>query len=44
MKTGHIWKAREGADVVKHYKVPCPHCGEHNSYCSNKLNGRKRMA
>lgn len=29
LKTGHIWKAKETADVVKHYKVPCPHCGEY---------------
>lgn len=28
LRTGHIWKAKENADVVKHYKVPCPHCGE----------------
>ena len=29
LKTGHIWKAMEGADIVKHYFVPCPHCGEY---------------
>ncbi|WP_082036417.1 phage terminase large subunit family protein [Bacillus sp. B-jedd] len=29
LKTGHIWKAKENADVVKHYKVPCPHCGDY---------------
>lgn len=29
LRTGHIWKALEGADVVKHYFVPCPHCGEY---------------
>lgn len=28
LRTGHIWKAKESADVVKHYKVPCPHCNE----------------
>lgn len=28
LRTGHIWKAKEDADIVKHYKVPCPHCGE----------------
>lgn len=27
LKTGHIWRAKEGADVEKHYFVPCPHCG-----------------
>ena len=27
LKTGHIWKAKEQADVEKHYFVPCPHCG-----------------
>ncbi len=29
LKTGHIWKAMEDADVVKHYFVPCPHCGKY---------------
>lgn len=29
LKTGHIWKAKEGADVEKHYFVPCPHCDEY---------------
>jgi len=29
LKTGHIWKAKENADVVKKYKVPCPHCSEY---------------
>ncbi len=29
LKTGHIWKAKETADVEKHYFVPCPHCGEY---------------
>lgn len=28
LKTGHIWKAKENADVVKKFFVPCPHCGE----------------
>lgn len=28
LRTGHIWKALEGCDVIKHYFVPCPHCGE----------------
>lgn len=28
LKTGHIWKAMEGADIIKHYFVPCPHCGK----------------
>ncbi len=27
-KTNHIWKTKEGADIEKHYFVPCPHCGE----------------
>lgn len=29
LRTGHIWKAKEGADVEKHYFVPCPHCGRY---------------
>lgn len=28
VSTGYIWKALESADIVKHYFVPCPHCGE----------------
>ena len=28
IRTGHIWKALESADVEKHFFVPCPHCGE----------------
>lgn len=28
LKTGHIWKEKECADIEKHYFVPCPHCGE----------------
>lgn len=28
LRTSHIWKALESADVEKHYFVPCPHCGE----------------
>lgn len=27
LKTGHIWKAKEGADIEKHFFCPCPHCG-----------------
>ena len=29
LKTGHIWRALERADVEKHHFVPCPHCGEY---------------
>ena len=29
LKTGHIWKALESADQVRHYFVPCPHCGKY---------------
>lgn len=28
IRTNHIWKAKEGADVEKHYFIPCPHCNE----------------
>ena len=27
LKSGHIWKAKENADIEKHYFCPCPHCG-----------------
>ena len=29
LQTGHIWQALQGADIEKHYYVPCPHCGEY---------------
>lgn len=29
LKTGHIWKEKENADIEKHYFVPCPHCREY---------------
>lgn len=28
IRSGHIWQAMEDADIIKHYFVPCPHCGE----------------
>ena len=28
LKSGHIWQAMEQADIVKHFFVPCPHCGK----------------
>lgn len=29
LRTGHIWKAKDDADVVKHYEMPCPHCHDY---------------
>ena len=29
LQTGHIWQALQGANIEKHYFVPCPHCGEY---------------
>ena len=29
LQGGHIWQAMLGADIEKHYFVPCPHCGEY---------------
>ena len=29
LMTGHIWIAMEAADQIRHYFVPCPHCGEY---------------
>lgn len=29
ISAGHIWKSLMGADIEKHYFVPCPHCGEY---------------
>lgn len=28
IRTGQIWKAKDGADIEKHFFVPCPHCAE----------------
>lgn len=28
LKSNHIWEAKESADVEKHYRMPCPHCGK----------------
>ncbi|MCM1122541.1 MAG: phage terminase large subunit family protein [Eubacterium sp.] len=28
LKTNYIWRLHEDADEVRHYFVPCPHCGE----------------
>lgn len=29
LRSGHIWKEKESADIEKHYFLPCPHCGEY---------------
>lgn len=29
IREGHIWRAKEEADIEKHFFVPCPHCGEY---------------
>lgn len=29
IRNGHIWRAKEEANIEKHYFVPCPHCGEY---------------
>lgn len=28
LKTNYIWNLHDNADEVRHYLVPCPHCGE----------------
>lgn len=28
LKTGHIWKSLQSSDEIRHFFVPCPHCGE----------------
>jgi len=28
LKTNYIWNLQDNADEVRHYFVPCPHCGE----------------
>ena len=28
LKNNHIWRAKEEADIEKHYLMPCPHCGQ----------------
>ena len=29
LKSGHIWRAMERAEAIKHYFVPWPHCGQY---------------
>ncbi len=29
LKSGNIWKALNGADEIRYYHVPCPHCGHY---------------
>lgn len=29
LRSGHIWKMKEAADVERHYFIPCPHCAEY---------------
>lgn len=29
LRTGAIWRAMESADEIRHYFVPCPHCGKY---------------
>lgn len=36
-RTGHIWKAKENAEVEKHYFVPCPHCSEYIEFKFSNL-------
>lgn len=37
LKSGHIWKAKEEADIEKHFFVPCPHCGEYIELMLNQI-------
>ncbi len=37
LKNGHIWKAKENADIEKHFFVPCPHCGEYIEFVFSNI-------
>ena len=37
IKSGHIWQAKEGSDIEKHYFVPCPHCGEYIEFAFSNI-------
>ena len=37
IKTGHIWKEKEEADIEKHFFVPCPHCHEYIELKFNQI-------
>lgn len=37
LASNHIWKMLEGADVEKHYYMPCPHCGEEIEFVFSQL-------
>lgn len=38
IRENHIWKEMERADAIKHYQVPCPHCGEYIELDFDHLN------
>lgn len=46
LRTGPIWKALESADEVRHYFVPCPHCGKfiELKWAQMKFPGDKTLA
>lgn len=37
LKTNYIWKLTENADEVRHYLVPCPHCGVFIEFVWNQV-------
>lgn len=43
VREGHIWQAMENADIIKHYFVPCPHCGEMIELTFNNLRWPERQ-
>lgn len=42
IKTGHIWKEKESADIEKHFFVPCHHCGEYIELKFNQIKWPKK--
>lgn len=38
VRENHIWREMERADAIKHYLVPCPHCGEYIELDFDHLN------
>ncbi|QDY81920.1 phage terminase large subunit family protein [Paenibacillus polymyxa] len=37
VRTGPIWQAWEGADIKLEYYVPCPHCGQYQTFKFKKI-------
>jgi len=44
LKNGPIWQAWEGADVKLQYYVPCPHCGQFQTFKFKQIKFNKELS